>query len=1045
MAEAKLMREARESLRLNTNKEVKDQIIFQKPFLNAFAYFRDECLWNVDFDVSNGRGPGVSTTATRVAIEYPKGMRSKFFGGLNVGLDTSKWSASDYYEYFIFSVLVDSERIGAPLLESTAMEEVTRVAGGLHRVLQATISWYNPTRQSTMAQQIQSRLPQSRHIAASNKLSAKGASSVESCYYYILDEDQIAEEFPDSDEYLAALDIQGAPSHDAGTDAMILKVLEGETPEERQESLEGLVSELAPQERKHYKDLQVLFRSSTATRIAISRSDTALSEAGARQQRLILAQNFEHEVAEDVHGDRTKDTLLSYVKVSDEEQAYQDRTLRYIEGHASTGTSINAAKKQLGINPFDPFPRIPGMRFASSRSLKDYQVDGIAWLVRQATSGIKGCILADAMGLGKTCQAICAMFVVAEQRQEGDDKRPSLIVCPAELIQEWEREIKVLLPSYYKVVVYDSSFKDNLHQNHPVLLQNNRGPATVVLTSYGILHRRHGLTRYSKDPAKPPTFPEWSLCLQDKFSMMILDEAHNIKSGKDSLVWRTLSGLNAASVVALTGTPIPNVPVDVIGLITLVVRQASLQTLHYQATSNPYNLPEGHPNALLQCYVNAIHDWIKNEKDPRLQGGRLKKLFRHCLLSRRYTTVVNGRVIGADLPPIKIETVVLRGTPSQDKQIGDIMKELKDRLLKAVRSGSSMAFVPKVVRTASQASFWFPFARMENWDGCKTIREIRKDLAGVSNAAQLKKVMIYIHNKDQTILGFDPTAVDGLDLVEKVIEQSPKMQWALHDAAIMVLALQKKIVLWVNWPWVQLLTEVVLKASGFSASSYHAGLSRGDRSDLVKNFNEDPDFSILICSYDIGSEGLNLHTMCADVRCLQPATTLARENQAIFRIRRIAQRREQSCSRVQLKRCLDFSLLFFNLRKEFPAIYSFINEKRESEVAGEDNERDMTIDDQAQRTVLYQKLMVGLQNGPAEFEQSEENSDRAHKRPRIDESSGQAEQDARDGSTRNIEKQVERLRDEVSEESLTEEGPRVFALRSCHSALTDMRGEDHDE
>ncbi|KKY25934.1 putative dna repair helicase [Diplodia seriata] len=299
--------------------------------------------------------------------------------------------------------------------------------------------------------------------------------------------------------------------------------------------------------------------------------------------------------------------------------------------------------------------------------------------------------------------------------------------------------------------------------------------------------------------------------------MMILDEALNIKSGKDSLVWRTLSGLNATSVIALTGTPIPNVPVDVIGM------------LDYQSTFNPYNLPEGHPNALLQCHVNAIHDWIKNEKDPRLQGERLKKLFRHCLLSRRYTTVVNGRVIGADLPPIKIETVVLRGTPAQDKQIGDIMKELKDRLLKAVKSGSSMAFVPKVVRTASQASFWFPFARMETWDGCKTIREIRKDLTGVPNAAQLKRVMMYIHKEDQTILGFDPTAFDGLDLVEKVIEQSPKMQWALHDATIMVLALQKKIVLWVNWPWAQLLTEVVLKACGFSASSYHAGLSRGDQ------------------------------------------------------------------------------------------------------------------------------------------------------------------------------------------------------------------------
>ena len=54
-----------------------------------------------------------------------------------------------------------------------------------------------------------------------------------------------------------------------------------------------------------------------------------------------------------------------------------------------------------------------------------------------------GGILADDMGLGKTIQVI-ALF---EDAYSSGEKAPSLVVCPASLVFNWEQEIQKLLGS----------------------------------------------------------------------------------------------------------------------------------------------------------------------------------------------------------------------------------------------------------------------------------------------------------------------------------------------------------------------------------------------------------------------------------------------------------------------------------------------------------------------------------------------------------------------------------------------------------------------
>lgn len=155
---------------------------------------------------------------------------------------------------------------------------------------------------------------------------------------------------------------------------------------------------------------------------------------------------------------------------------------------------------------------------ALDATLRDYQLRGLRWLARMTSLGLGGC-LADDMGLGKT------ITLIALHLHRGDG--PTLVVCPASLLGNWEREINRFAPG-----VAVRRFHDTTRSLDDVT-------DGFVLTTYATM--RLDATRLGT--------VAWG--------MLVADEAQHVKNPASGTA-RALRTIPARARVALTGTPVEN-------------------------------------------------------------------------------------------------------------------------------------------------------------------------------------------------------------------------------------------------------------------------------------------------------------------------------------------------------------------------------------------------------------------------------------------------------------------------------------------------------
>ncbi|MBQ1093265.1 DEAD/DEAH box helicase [Streptomyces sp. B93] len=165
-----------------------------------------------------------------------------------------------------------------------------------------------------------------------------------------------------------------------------------------------------------------------------------------------------------------------------------------------------------GVHPAEP---PPGLR----ATLRDYQLRGLAWLDLMTTLGLGGC-LADDMGLGKTVTVIALHLKRARTE-------PTLVVCPASLLGNWQREINRFAPG---VPVRRYHGPDRTLADLP---------GGFVLTTYGTMRSA------APDLAGQP------------WGMVVADEAQHVKNPYSATA-KALRTIPTPARVALTGTPVEN-------------------------------------------------------------------------------------------------------------------------------------------------------------------------------------------------------------------------------------------------------------------------------------------------------------------------------------------------------------------------------------------------------------------------------------------------------------------------------------------------------
>ena len=159
--------------------------------------------------------------------------------------------------------------------------------------------------------------------------------------------------------------------------------------------------------------------------------------------------------------------------------------------------------------------------------LRKYQRDGYRWLRTLDGYGMGG-ILADDMGLGKTLQVLSYLLAMKESGQ----RLPSLIVCPASLVLNWEEECRKFTPQLTCVAVDGDAA-------HRAELAKQWTDADLIVTSYDLLRR------------------DEELYADQAFYACILDEAQAIKN-HTTQKYKAVCGVNSKVRFALTGTPVEN-------------------------------------------------------------------------------------------------------------------------------------------------------------------------------------------------------------------------------------------------------------------------------------------------------------------------------------------------------------------------------------------------------------------------------------------------------------------------------------------------------
>lgn len=238
-----------------------------------------------------------------------------------------------------------------------------------------------------------------------------------------------------------------------------------------------------------------------------------------------------------------------------------------------------------------PLPMMDDSLLAGlKRTLFPFQRTGVAYTLKK-----KRLIIGDQMGLGKTTQSIAAIDVAKSF--------PCLVICPSSLKINWQREWETVTNK--KAILLNDRIRNNFHKYYEA------GLAQVFIVNYESL-KKFFVESINKPDDKPLRLNHIVFnSKRDFFKSVIIDESHRVKSPKTQQTKFTKGICEKKEyVLALTGTPVVNKPLDLVAQLGIIDRMQEFGgynhfTKRYCSGKNEAsNLKELNYKLNLNCYYS---------------------------------------------------------------------------------------------------------------------------------------------------------------------------------------------------------------------------------------------------------------------------------------------------------------------------------------------------------------------------------------------------------------------------------------------------------
>jgi len=199
-------------------------------------------------------------------------------------------------------------------------------------------------------------------------------------------------------------------------------------------------------------------------------------------------------------------------------------------------------------------------------TLRDYQVEGVNWLVNLYQNGING-ILADEMGLGKTLQSITLLGYLKHERGLGG---PHMVIVPKTTLSNWMNEFRKWCPSM-EVLKFHGNKEERAELRQQQLLP---GAFEVLVTTYEMaVKEKAALAKFS-------------------WRYIIIDEAHRIKN-ENSILSQVVRIYKSQFRLLLTGTPLQNNLHELWALLNFLLPEVFSSSEDFDSWFNLERHPQG--------------------------------------------------------------------------------------------------------------------------------------------------------------------------------------------------------------------------------------------------------------------------------------------------------------------------------------------------------------------------------------------------------------------------------------------------------------------